>query len=371
MKNAYKFDVYEGKSGLLSIQTEWEKLYAKSIHQSFYNDWRWHFALLNNGLVDNVIYLMLKAGATAIAIIPLQNRRDSKQGKKMPYRVLGFPKHSHIVLSDIVIDPDHASPRTLQTLLHYMQHMPYFSWQRLEFLFPERSNAASLFQGQGLKRIACNKNAYFDCSTEAALKDHVSAKMLRNINRLKNKAEKELPDLSVREISAADEIEDAVEKFLQTEASGWKGENNSAILKSRNITSFYKELASLFAANNQLRINLLRSGDNVVAAQFCIVTGKTFYILKIGYDEGFKHLGAGNILLKDLLQKRTVDKNIREVNLVTSPLWAKRWHPRQDLVYMAFGYRKNLPGKLLQSIFKFSGLEDRLIEHYKNTIRNI
>jgi hypothetical protein len=267
----------------------------------------------------------------------------------------------------MVILPKYSNPQTLNALLDHLGNMPFQSWQRLKFIFPERSNTASLFQGQALRHIKCNKNAYFDCHSEAALTSKASSKMLRNVKRFHNKAKAQFPDLSFTVIADTDKLDDAVQTFLETEASGWKGENESAILQDRHLTGFYSELAILFSATGSLRINLLKTGNSTIASQFCIVSGETCYILKIAYNEVYKHLGIGNILLKDFLFHCIADNKISEVNLVTAPIWSDRWHPAIDFVHMAFGYRNNFLGKLLSFVFKITGLENLLINHYQKT----
>lgn len=368
MQENYQFNIFCGTSGLLNIRKTWETLYSASTFKSYYNDWRWHYALINNEVVKGASYILIEVDSEAIAIIPLQTRRNVKNGITLPFRVVGFPHHRHIALSDIVILPGYANTQTLNALLDHLNNMPLLSWQQLEFIFPGRSNAALLFQGTTPRHIKCNKNAYFDCHSEATLTNKISSKTLRNVKRLHNKAKAQFPDLSFTIITDTDKLGDAFQKFLETEASGWKGENESAILQNQNLTRFYRELTVLFSETGNSRVNLLKTGDSVIAMQFCIVSGETCYILKIAYDETYKDLGMGNILLKEFLFHCAADNKISEANLVTAPGWSDRWHPEIDYVQMAFGYRNNFLGRLVSVAFKMTGMEDFLINHYQKSV---
>jgi len=57
----------------------------------------------------------------------------------------------------------------------------------------------------------------------------------------------------------------------------------------------------------------------------------------------------GHLLLHQFIQKLAASSEPSEINLVTGPTWAERWHFSEETVYRADLYNRNLRGQLLST----------------------
>ncbi|MFO1022381.1 MAG: GNAT family N-acetyltransferase [Planctomycetales bacterium] len=78
---------------------------------------------------------------------------------------------------------------------------------------------------------------------------------------------------------------------------------------------FYSDLIQQLGPSGQCAIFPMTVEGKAIAGQFALLDGNTCYLLKIGYDENYKHLSPGNMLLEQL--QRLQNSNIRQVNLIT------------------------------------------------------
>lgn len=139
---------------------------------------------------------------------------------------------------------------------------------------------------------------------------------------------------------------------MDLEASGWKGDKGkkTAIRHHADLVAFYKELQRSFSADNSFAVNILEIGDEAAAAQLCIRCGAVWYILKIAYQDDLGKYGSGNILMLEFLQQASLDHEVTEVNLVTSPPWADRWHLEKRHVYCYRHFNMSIKGQLARAI---------------------
>lgn len=85
------------------------------------------------------------------------------------------------------------------------------------------------------------------------------------------------------------------------EASGWKGEQGTAILSRPETRRFYTDLARWAATRGALRLAFLRLNDRPLAFQFLIEDAQTLYFLKGGYETAFRKLAPGTLLIEEVL----------------------------------------------------------------------
>ena len=150
------------------------------------------------------------------------------------------------------------------------------------------------------------------------------------------------------------EIDRALDEFLAVEASGWKGAagERGAINLDGRILSFYQSLTNNFSRIGACEINLLRAEGRCIAGQFCLVTGDTSYILKIGYDEDYAQVAPGNMLLEHIIQRYLREGAIKYVNLVTDTPWHSCWKPSSYAVSRAWVFNTTSAGLTAYSMLQ-------------------
>ena len=127
----------------------------------------------------------------------------------------------------------------------------------------------------------------------------------------------------------------AFDEFCRIEASGWKGAQGTGTAAglSGPASAYCRELFLLDEASCHGEVNLLRLDGRAIAAQFCVISGRTRFVLKIGFDEAHGRLGPGHLLMDEMLRRSCADPEIVELNVVSNQPWHHDWHPDSTPVH--------------------------------------
>ncbi len=256
----------------------------------------------------------------------------------------GTPLHDHMTLGDILISPA-ASSQEIQSAIEAV--MQSCNAKRMDFHnIPDSSALVRLLGGEdnspGSKtewsEVPVRETAWFDLAAEEAIP---SGKLKRNIKRLRRKLE-ECGTVNTHYLTHEQAIE-AFESFLETESSGWKGDQGSSTAIRNNPVHqlFYRTLLEPEYPGLTPIIHQLSVDEKIIAVQFALATENTLYILKIGYDEHWAEYSPGSLLLDALLQS-ACSNGFSRVSLVSNPAWANRWHPQTETVWRLTKHRSSL-----------------------------
>jgi CelD/BcsL family acetyltransferase involved in cellulose biosynthesis len=97
-------------------------------------------------------------------------------------------------------------------------------------------------------------------------------------------------------------LDELLDEGFRVEASGWKGENGTAIDSSADTRRFYGSVARWAAARGWLRLAFLRLTGDPIAFEFMLESQGVAYDIKSGYDETFRYYGPGKLLACDILE---------------------------------------------------------------------
>src|SRR5439155_24529693 len=92
----------------------------------------------------------------------------------------------------------------------------------------------------------------------------------------------------------------ALEIFYTLEASGWKGEQGTAIAGRPDAKTFYDLLVQ--RASREMWIPILSVSGRPAAAQLIRVHGRTMFMLKTAYDPDFSPFAPGQLLTARLIR---------------------------------------------------------------------
>lgn len=92
-------------------------------------------------------------------------------------------------------------------------------------------------------------------------------------------------------------LEGALEEALHVEASGWKGQQATAIASRPETRRFYLDIAHWAAERGWMRLAFLRLDGRPLAFDYAIEHSGRCYSLKAGYDAAFRSYGPGVLLL--------------------------------------------------------------------------
>jgi CelD/BcsL family acetyltransferase involved in cellulose biosynthesis len=330
---ALAFEIVRGCAGLDSILTEWRRLEASFPNASFCNRAGWFRAYLH-GLAaapDEILFVVGRRTGDLVLVLPLHARIRSVAGLK--FRVLASVIDPHLRLADALIDPRIDAGELMESMVRWLRTQNEVAWDMLNLSMVPASSPAI----QGLIRAEpdLTLNAYrfttlIDCdgpyedTTRA-----ISGAFKRNLRRLGRRAQAS-DGLEFQSFRGYADLRGALARFLEVEASGWKGERglHSAIKYNAATVDFYEQLVEEFGRDGRCVINLMRFGGNDAAGQFCLFVDGVLYILKIGYDEQFASISPGNLLLEHTLRACCADPDVRALSFVTDPTWSHHWRPR-------------------------------------------
>ena len=322
---------FAGRSGFATLRSEWERLAASRPQPGFQHLPGWYCAHLDTLPADDrtVEFHAVYEGETLKAIFPL--RRIPLAVAGLSVRALVAPQDDHMPFADFVSAGGVADGRYLRALLRHLRRERGSQWDVLTFPRVSGESSAYFAAGRRSPRIACIQREGTD--TLPLLENDASAQPLsKNFRGSLRKARNKLLAMSGVDFVTARgvvELRAAFGEFLSVEASGWKGRagQGTAIVLHPKVERFYRNLIDQFGPSRSCEINLLRVGNDCIAAQFCIAVRDVYYVLKIGYDEKHAALAPGNMLLENLLARLRSEGRMRAVNLVSDADWHTSWRP--------------------------------------------
>jgi CelD/BcsL family acetyltransferase involved in cellulose biosynthesis len=145
---------------------------------------------------------------------------------------------------------------------------------------------------------------------------------------------------------------------FRVEASGWKGEQGTAILSSPQTETFYRDIARSFHDRRQLRLSRIALADGWAAFDFCLLAGGRLYLLKTGFDERFRNLSPGLILRLATIE-RCFDLGLEAHELLGGDAEWKRKFATAERRYVAHRYYRRRPLPLARGLYR-SAVRPRL-----------
>jgi hypothetical protein len=88
-------------------------------------------------------------------------------------------------------------------------------------------------------------------------------------------------------------VTSCVDRFLNLEHMGWKGEEGTSLLSNSNEEAFFREMISGFAQNGRAFFTELAVNGQVIASTVNLISSKIGYAFKIGWDTGFAQASPG------------------------------------------------------------------------------
>ncbi len=161
-------------------------------------------------------------------------------------------------------------------------------------------------------------------------------------------------------VEAPKDLDAEVAEGLRLEASGWKGEEGTAIESEPESAAFYREMARAFQERDELRFSWIVLDGIAVSFDFCLLHRNRLYTLKSGYDEDYRGLAPG-LVHRLAIIKRCFELGIDEHDLLGDEVgWKTRFsagnrphvnlrtYPRSPAGLVRYGYKAKLRPRLKQ-----------------------
>jgi CelD/BcsL family acetyltransferase involved in cellulose biosynthesis len=369
--NTLQVRLFRGSAGLDALEEEWRSLVAELPHPRFIHYRAWYKSHLENteANAEAVVFVLVCAASRPLAIFPL--RRTTVRSFGLTLRTWEIFWRNDMGICDFVFVKTQTDNILLEALLDALNASKELSWDLLRL--QDTLDDSCALHAMKLARLPLSLSVlhhyskYIRCDADyETVMNRVSGSFRRNVRRQTKKLN-ELGNVEYRFVSAAEELDQAFQHFLQAEASSWKGDagTGSAILLNPDKVGFYRTLMRDFSTRNACAINLILVDGKCIASQFCLVAGDTMYLLKIGYSEEFRAMGPGNVLLNELLQRCCADDHIKKLSFITGANWNDSWAPEQQDVYDNRIFNATLAGVI---VFLLERIKDHG-RHIKRWIR--
>jgi CelD/BcsL family acetyltransferase involved in cellulose biosynthesis len=297
-----------------------------------YNTYPWVVSFLEHGLAPGRRFTCFLAydGGRLEGVLPVVARPHRIFGAFRP--VLEAPVDRHTVSIDCVVRPERGR-QTAAALLDDVRSA-FGTYHHLGF---KRIDEGSPLRGglEGLRTRLIQVEEYdgagsyletlgrFDDFLKS-LSQKFRANLRNAINRIRKHG-----DVSYQSLGS-DAVEDAhVTAFLTIESSGWKGAEGSAIASDAARERFYRSAIARFREAGALRIHLLGVEGRTIAALFVVTIGRTMFLCKIGYDEGYARCSPGTLLFERTFREAFDDPKIDRADCLTDYDYLQSWEPAQ------------------------------------------
>lgn len=196
-------------------------------------------------------------------------------------------------------------------------------------------------------------------SAEEYIKTQVSTKANKKFRRLFRRFD-EQGELTVERSQTDCDFAALAEEFLSLEASGWKGQNQSALACHSETREFYRALVARSAAAGMARFLTMRLDGKPVAMLSDLRSDNIVYSYKTAFDESYSEFSPGiQIELKNIEFLHTdgielADSCTASDNAAINRIWGQRLKFQTLVVALKPGIPKFVTSVLprMQSIYR-------------------
>jgi len=138
---------------------------------------------------------------------------------------------------------------------------------------------------------------------------------------------------------------EALRRFVELEAAGWKGQQGSAIASSPEGLRRFHALVDAAVAAGSFAFHQIEADGKLLAAQFGVVCGGRYSMLKIAHDEGLRQLAPGHLLTYLAIQD-CAEQGLREYDFIgQDEEWKCKWTPHRRVHAHHFVFRRGAYGR--------------------------
>ena len=328
----------------------WSEVCQNIKNLSFVQKSEWFNAYLKSDL-DSSFYscfIVFLRDRKPVAVFPLQYRITSRFGFSLKTWWILSPRE--LCLNDFVFSPTEENRDILKHLIKYLNSRQDLPWDLLELKHCRQGGSVDVVISQNRSfRLVTISDRYSDflvCKSELDNSvARLSSKFRRNIRRLWKKL-REKGEITTHLYKDPGQLNEAFNEFLEVESSGWKDESKTSLKCDESLRSFYRSILETFGKNGSCVIHTMKLDGRPIASQFSVISGDSYNMLKIGYDEEFKSMGPGALLLDETVRIFSNDNTINSISFVTGGGWSDKWSPQTLYVANHYIYNGTIKGNV-------------------------
>jgi hypothetical protein len=271
--------------------------------------------------------LFVRHGDRLLGVLPLMHVDDRLLGFRQTH--LSTPGNLHTSSLDLICVPGYEAD-VIETIVAGLDRL-HPMWRDLTCLRLYESSPLlnHLDSIPSPPRWLARDNAYQGyIDTTDTFEDYLrslSPRFQRNLRRISRKLES-LGSVRYRFLAGSDALPFTLSRFVELEASGWKGTVGTAIECDKRLIAFYTALVERLFARGWLEWHLLEVDEQIIAAHMAVRVKDTLYLCKIAFDERYSSYGPGNMLMLKTAQRAFELREITELNCITYAPWNDNWN---------------------------------------------
>lgn len=343
---------HRGPEGLAAIKADWRRLYLAMPNAAMWHSFEAYSAYLQHLCPDPQGFrcFALSDGERVRAILPIEERLERDLG--LPVRVWGMPwrQQGGWLTTDAIGPEDDARRALLPLVIERLHREP----GRPAMLVLGRTRSASVLW-DGLAELPSSRWFAFADGGESVMPTDmpVQAFMARLKSKSRNSPRKAARDFEALEgaeyVHAVEDpgLSSEFERFLDVEASGWKGERGSAVTQQPELAAFYRDLLERLSTDGHCEIHSLHAESRCIASALCVYTRRQCAVYKSGYDERYARVSPGLLNNQKTLERCCEDPVVDVVSEVSDAPWLHRWVPHTYGIQRAYVSLRPVSGALL------------------------
>lgn len=135
-----------------------------------------------------------------------------------------------------------------------------------------------------------------------------------------------------------------LDEAFDIEARSWKGRSGTAIKQDQRTEAFYRSYARSAMEEGILRLCFMRIDGVAAAMQFAVECENCFWLIKVGYDEAYKHVSPGNLLMRETI-KYAAQSGLESYEFLGKEAeWTRLWASHARPIATVRTYPYNLRG---------------------------
>lgn len=137
---------------------------------------------------------------------------------------------------------------------------------------------------------------------EAYIRSQFPHGRIKDLRRMRRRLE-EQGDVHWRALFGNEVDEQSVERFLEIEHMGWKGENGTSLRSRPSHEAFFREMVGGFREKEGLFFTEMYLNNAVIASTSNLISGGTGFAFKIGWNPTYAKMGPGLLNEVEFIQR--------------------------------------------------------------------
>jgi CelD/BcsL family acetyltransferase involved in cellulose biosynthesis len=310
----------------------WQALCGKSIEPNAFFDPGFSTPALTLASGKGARALVAFDGANRSTIVGLLPVFGAWQAYRLPVPAL-VASQPYSPLATPLLDRDHAvaaAGALIDGAAAAGAHLLVLPFMTLEG--PAAMAIEAALTERGLKSLTDNEHARaaFEATSgdvDDYLRSGMGAKRLKEIRRLRNRLADD-GEIAFSIARTPDAIAPALDRFLDLESRGWKGEGGTGLAQARGAAAFIRAAANDLGARGAFEIVELTLDRTTIASGLVMMQADRAFFFKIAYDETMGRFSPGVQLTLELTRRFAEDESIALADST-----ANAGHPMIDHVW--------------------------------------